>query len=549
MHAPFHSPDLGHSPDQSQSPNQPTPSQIMSRKPLALAMILLSLALTGCGGGESESEAAVSSMADDAPTSEEPVVTEPLSETDQQLLGLVNGLGLAIDPLAGRSLPTIDQPIAILGRALFFSKSLSGQFDTACASCHHPVLGGADQLTFSVGVDALNPDQLGIGRRNKTDEFEVPRNAPTVFNTGLWDTGLFWDSRVESLGKEPGTHGSQSGIRTPDSAFGEADSAAGANLAAAQAKFPVVSEYEMRGETFEEGSDNDTIRTHLAARIGGYGVGSDELENNGWLARFQEAFGINSNAESLITFERIAQAISEYEQSMVFVDNPWQHYLEGDLEALTEQQKRGAILFFSPPQQGGAGCAACHNGPLFSDGQHHTVAFPQFGPGQDDGTVDDLGRERATADTSDRFRFRTPSLLNIAQTAPYGHAGSFDTLERVVRHYLNPPLSVEGFFDQKEWCQLPQFEQRTDCASLFPDSPANSRLALEKLRNEQLARTSRLANIRLNENDVSALVSFLEALTDPCVTNRDCLSPWIAGPEDDADGHLLNAVDGEGQAL
>jgi cytochrome c peroxidase len=512
-------------------------------------MMWLSMALAGCGGEESEPEAALSSMADESQETEAPETTQPLSETDQQLLGLVDDLGLARDPLAGRSLPTIDQPIAQLGRALFFSKSLGGQFDAACASCHHPVLGGADQLTFSVGVDALNPDLLGIGRRNKTDEFEVPRNAPTVFNTGLWDTGLFWDSRVESLGKEPGTHGSQSGIRTPDSAFGEADSAAGANLAAAQARFPVVSEYEMRGETFEDGSDNDTIRDHLAARIGGYGVGSGELENNTWLPRFQEAFGVTSSAESLITFERIAQAISEYEQSMVFVDNPWQRYLGGNVGALTEQQKRGAILFFSPPQAGGAGCAACHNGPLFSDGQHHTVAFPQFGPGQDDGTVDDLGRERVTADPTDRFRFRTPSLLNIAQTAPYGHAGSFDTLERVVRHYLNPPVSVERFFEQAEWCQLPQFEHRTDCSSLFPDSRANSTLAVEKLGQELQAGTSRLGRIRLNDNDVLALVSFLEALTDPCVTNRDCLSPWIAGPEDDADGHLLRAVDGEGQAL
>ncbi|MCG8611135.1 MAG: hypothetical protein MI864_11415, partial [Pseudomonadales bacterium] len=443
-----------------------------------------------------------------------------------------------------------EHPVPQLGMKLFFSKSLGGQFDSACVTCHHPALGGADRLSLSVGVDALDPDLLGPGRQHQNGAPIVPRNAPTIFNTGLWDTGLFFDSRVESIGKEPGTNGMLSGIRTPDSAFFTPDENAGANLAAAQARFPVTSAEEMKSENFESGSDNETIREHLAQRIGGYGPAGDELPANSWLDEFRMAFGSTAPAEDLITFDNIAFALGEYERSMVFDNTPWSRYTAGDLNAINEAAKQGARLFFTPVAQGGAGCGACHNGPLFSDGQHHNVAFPHIGPGKGDGNNDDFGRERETGDPVDRYRFRTPSLLNIATTAPYGRTGVYTSLQQVVRHYVNPQRSVQTLFDRGGACSLPQYRNVDDCELLYPENEANSILALQKLQQERQQGISRFQSPRLDNQQVDQLVAFLESLTDDCVQDRACLSRWIADPESSGpDGNQLNAHDPRGNTL
>lgn len=447
-------------------------------------------------------------------------------------------------------LPDISEDLPQLGMKLFYSQSLGGAFDSACVTCHHPTLGGGDNLSLPVGVGAVSPELLGPGRTHESGLPEVPRNAPTVFNAGLWDTGLFLDSRVESIGKETDTNGSMSGIRTPDSDYLIADLNAGQNLTAAQARFPVTSTEEMKTAEFEPGSDNETIRNHLAARIGDYGIGEGELETNDWLAEFQQALGSTGTAETLVTFDNIALALGEYERSMVFIQSPWREYVDGDLDALTEQEKSGAQLFFTSAEDGGAGCAACHNGKLFSDGRHHNVAFPQAGPGKGDTNDDDFGRERETGNTDHRYQFRTASLLNIAQTAPYGHSGSYQTLEEVVRHYVNPRQAIDDFFDRGGICGVPQFQEVNNCLSLYPNNEDNSALALDKLNSDRQDGSSLFTSPRLNNNEVMALVAFLEALSDPCVTNRECLSDWIpdntnTGP----DGQQLNGVSDSGALL
>lgn len=487
------------------------------------------------------------------PDSEEstPVLATMLDEQLSQMIAQLN-----LNQYPQRDLPDISEALPQLGKKLFFSKGLGGEFDSACVTCHHPALGGADQLSLSVGVDAQNPDLLGRGRFHNQGLPSVPRNAPTVFNAGFWDRGMFHDSRVESLNFVAGSNGASGTIRTPDSEFNNPDINAGLNMTAAQARFPVTSAEEMRGTRFEQGNTNEDIRNHLAARIGDYGEGAGELGDNDWLIEFQQAFANNDSANNLISFDNIAHAIGEYERSMQFVDHPWQNYMDGDLAALNDNQKRGAVLFFNSPQQGGAGCAACHNGQLFSDEQHHVVAFPQIGLGKGDGVngSDDFGRARETGNDNHRYQFRTPSLLNLTVTAPYGHAGSFDSLERVVRHYINPQGSIEGYFQRNEHCQLDQMQDliqagHTSCANLYPDAQANSQRAVNKLNLEQQARTSRLPRIRLNDREVQQLVSFLEALTDPCVEDRDCLSPWIPTRDEAVDNHQLNAINRNGTAL
>jgi cytochrome c peroxidase len=75
---------------------------------------------------------------------------------DNQLSQIITQLNLNQHPQ--RDLPIISEALPQLGKKLFFSKGLGGDFDSACVTCHHPALGGADQLSLSVGVDANNPD-------------------------------------------------------------------------------------------------------------------------------------------------------------------------------------------------------------------------------------------------------------------------------------------------------------------------------------------------------------------------------------------------------
>ena len=211
----------------------------------------------------------------------------------------------------------------------------------------------------------------------------------------------------------------------------------------------------------------------------------------------------SDGVEELVTFDNIAHALGEFERSMVFIDSAWQRYMSGALEAISDDAKEGSLLFFTSVADGGAGCSACHNGPLFSDGGHHTVAFPQAGPGKGDGNNDDFGRERETGDEVHRYQFRTPSLLNIAQTAPYGHTGAYQTLHDVVRHYVNPNTALDDFFDRGGLCGTPQYQVVADCELLYPDNERNSSLALAKLNEERRAGLSLFQSPRLNNTQVN----------------------------------------------
>lgn len=502
--------------------------------------VVAAVVVAGCGGGGGGS-------AEPPPP---PVEPQPLIDT--QLRQLIEALELTGDPSTGRNLPSIDDPLPRLGRKLFFSKSLSGDFDTACASCHHPMLGGSNGLSLPVGPGAEVPDLVGPGRAHP-DGHTMGRNAPTTFNIGMYDSGLFYDSRIESIGKVAGANGAGTGIRTPDTPFNVEDPGAGATLSAAQPRFPVTEPTEMKGYAFEAGSDAATIRDHVAARLGNYGPGAGEIGPNGWLDEFQSAFASDLPAEELITFDNIALAIGEYLRSQVFVDTPWRAYVQGDDAAIGTSAKRGAQLFLRQPPSG-FGCVRCHTGDLFTDELHHTIAFPQVGPGKGDGNRDDFGRERVTGEQFDRYRFRTPGLLNVEATAPFTHSGAFATLQTVVAHYMEPDDAVAAFFDAGGLCSAEQFDGDPDCESRFPKdvAVANTEAALDRLRIEQGddpdGAMPDIGGV-FSEAQASDLVAFLRALTDPCIRDRACLAPWIAEDGDDPDGNQLNAVDGEGRPL
>ena len=456
------------------------------------------------------------------------------ASVDTTLRILLASQHLTGDPTTGRELPNIEEPLAQLGMNLFFTKGLGGDMDSACVTCHHPLLGGGDGLPLSIGVGAAEPDRLGPGRVHPSGYFNVPRNAPTTFNIGLWDRVLFFDGRVESLGKTAGKNGGDGlGIRTPDTRLGVADPNAGDTLAVAQARFPVTSKEEMRGATFEVHRPNRLVREHLASRLANDGPGTGELASNQWLQAFQAVWP-GQDARQSITYENIALALGAYERSQVFVDTPWRAYVQGDDDAIGEPAKRGALLFYRSVEEGGAGCAECHLGDFFTDEKFYALAIPQIGNGKGDGPYgdDDFGRFRETGRPEDLYVFRTPSLLNVEVTGPYGHDGAYATLEDIVRHHLDPAAAVQAYDPA-----------RLDPAAKATHLVLNTHRALDKLAADRKAGRTPLQDVALASSQVEDLVSFLLTLTDPCVKSPSCLAPWI--PDDltgDPDGLRLRAV-------
>ena len=463
------------------------------------------------------------------------------------------GLDAALAPFAEdlaideRLLPAAaSQALIDLGTELFFSKALSGNFDTACASCHHPFLGGADGLSLPVGESVVDPDLVGPGRRHdahasrdrKADGApNLPRHSPTVFNSGLLRETLFTDGRLFVLDGYPGADRAGPSQRTPDSIFAQADPNAGLNLLATQARFPVISPQEMAGFGMLAGATNDAVREALAARLKEH---AQTDAGAGWVPLFAAAFAPSGarSAVDAITFENIQRALSAYQSSKLTVEAPWFDYVRGDEYALTPEQKTGARLFFAPPEDGGAGCAGCHAPPLFTDESFHNIALPQFGRGiQADGA--DFGRRHVTQVEADRYGFRTPSLLNAAVTGPYGHTGAFLTLERMIAHHFDPAGSIARFdFGFADNPQLAPFAAHYAASARLTDE------ALTALEEAQKAGTSMLPrDLPLGKEDIRALAAFLESLTDPCMADRACLSRWLPkGPAPDK--HRLEATFG-----
>ena len=147
------------------------------------------------------------------------------------------------------------------------------------------------------------------------------------------------------------------------------------------------------------------------------------------LPGYPEAFAA-AFADGAITPERIGRALEAFELTLTSFDSRFDRAVRGG-PPFTEEEKRGFLLFvteFDPRTgQRGADCFHCHGVPLFTDHQFHNNGL--------DAEPADRGRERATGRAADRGRFMTPSLRNVAKTAPYMHDGRFATLEEVVRHY------------------------------------------------------------------------------------------------------------------
>jgi cytochrome c peroxidase len=203
------------------------------------------------------------------------------------------------------------------------------------------------------------------------------------------------------------------------------------------------------------------------------------------------------------------KAVAAFESQLVSRNAPFDQYIAGDEGAISEQAKRGLRLFV-----GKAACVNCHSGPFFSDQLFHNIGVAQTGPNvpaTDQGRIDGIKEPPKSPcrpngpfsddpsvdwldnlvqdDEADRGAFRTASLRNVANSAPYMHAGQLATLRDVLEYY-NKGGDITGFSGVK---------------------------------------SSRMRPLGLTESDIDALLAFLDTLTGEPIPSELTTSPMLPG--------------------
>lgn len=421
-------------------------------------------------------------------------ISEPPAELtlDVQLRQTIGGWGtVPILPVAPQNAALVE-----LGRSLFFDKILSGNRDVACATCHDPLAHATDALSLPVGAGGTGTGAarvLGAGRQF------VPRNAPSLLNQGLGFFYLFWDGSVNEEGGA-GRFRTPAGVPLPGGLT---------NLLAAQAMLPVLNRAEMRGlpgDVDGAGTPNELGQLADTAAPEIWAAAMRRLlAVREYQAKFGAAFpGVPATA---LGFQHAANAIAAFEtEAFTRSNSPFDRFLTGDDRAMTDEEKRGALLFF-----GKARCSSCHFGPLLGGQSFANVGVPQIGPGVGKAAPLDIGRGEELPQVSPyRFAFRVQPLRNVELTAPYMHDGAYPTLEAVVRHYNNAD-SAQRNYDPSHLAPAVR--------AMYHGDPATIAAVLETL-------DGRLRDpLRLTDIEQRQVVAFLESLTDPTARNLSAVVP------------------------
>jgi cytochrome c peroxidase len=348
-----------------------------------------------------------------------------------------------------------------LGRALFWDEQLSTLDTMACATCHLPEAGGADPRTLqdlegstyigwdrtlgteddthsSLGISG-HGSHLGLTFRKQTElgpQLTI-RNTPMVFDSAYAPI-LLVDGKATPEFIDPTT--------------GQMISPTGAALES-QAIIPFSDQKEM--SFFERpvpdviadvrASEPLAIAENVPADLASW------IADRSYEELFEEAFGSPG-----VDIVRVAQAVASYERTLVTHDAiPFDAYLDGDIDALTPTERAGHAVFLEK------GCADCHPGAIMSDHEFRNIGL--------DSIYDDVGRQFITGDPADHGRFRTPTLRNLALTAPYFHDGSALSIEEAIEffdlggvHYApnKDPLMVPLGMTVLEKAQLAAFLDR-----------------------------------------------------------------------------------------
>jgi cytochrome c peroxidase len=277
-----------------------------------------------------------------------------------------------------------------LGRQLYFDPRLSADVSIACAGCHDPDEGYAKHTQFGVGLR----NQMG------------GRNSPVSYNRIL-STRQFWDGRAESLEEQ-----AVGPIANPIE-MGNTHDACVACLAG-------IPGYKMQFEKVFGKLDIDTVGQAIASFERAIVTGASPYDYNERLRPLEKL-----DPEDLKDDPELK---AKYDQALA----------DSKLHPMSDSAKRGRELFFGEK----ANCTACHVGANLSDEKYHNL-----GVGMDK-EAPDPGRVEYSKDQQDRGAFKTPTIRNVALSAPYMHDGSQKTLEEVVEWYAkgghaNPTLDAK----------------------------------------------------------------------------------------------------------
>jgi cytochrome c peroxidase len=359
----------------------------------------------------------------------------------------------------------IDRRLVEIGRMLWFDTIHSLHADNTCGGCHSPTNGFGDSQPMAIGVQ--NNGVVGPHRTGPRNQ----RRSPLVINTALYPA-LMWNGRFSSLSGD--AFDNSRGFRFPspegDERFSQGNDVSHGltHLLQAQAHMPPTELIEVAGFTgtcagavpdatlgpafcqFDDGlgesvpapdpvthSRNEPIRQKALALLNG---------SPAYRQLFGEVFP-EVKQGTAIDFFMFGKAIAEFEFTLVFADAPLDQFARGNTTAMSPSEKRGALLFF-----GSAGCVSCHavggaSNEMFSDFAEHVIGVPQiaplFGAGTSNvlfdgqGADEDFGLEQITGNRSDRYKFRTAPLRNLAVSPGYFHNGAFTNLTDAIRFHLN----------------------------------------------------------------------------------------------------------------
>lgn len=409
---------------------------------------------------------------------------------------------------AYRVAPMQPRPVSLgpkeqLGQALFFDPIVSGPRAISCGTCHVRSKGAGDGLPAAVGLGARGVSDERLASK---DAFIVPRNALPFFNRGRSEfRAFFWDGRVQL--------GSQGRFETP---MGENLPKGFDSLLAAAAVFPPAEPDEMLGRSEERkrnagkyhqelvedtgAESNDfqqrtlVVFDRLVVRLVGVAGKPATSTQEKYRQLFAAAYpGVASDSIRIV---HVGNALAAYIGAAFELQAaPWDQYVAGNVSAISNEQKRGALVFF-----GKGRCAVCHSGTQFSDFAFHGLAVPQLSVGKH-GAFLDYGRAAATSRGVDRFKFRTPPLRNVSTTGPWGHNGAFTSLPQIIEHHFNPVPAL--FRAQQSHPETVQHAGRL----LAQRSPLLGEIS------------------PLSADEVRTLVAFLQALTSPTVMTDDQALP------------------------
>ncbi len=491
-----------------------------SHSAVLLPLVITAVLFVGCKASD---QSPTTSTRTDAGTSEQ--------GSDAELVALLNKhnfTGRVEETLTKRLGRPINEPLAEVGRLLFFDRVLSIHSDTEtkgttgnpCSGCHAPNAAMADTQSIAVGVDPLGV--VGKSRKGPRNQ----RRSPTVINTAFYPK-LMWEAKFLSNSGDP--FDNSQGFDLQLEKF-EPNDPTVKHLLVAQAHMPPTELPEMAGFGRELAETLTAMNLAAAAKpmVEGQASAQDadvaslmavfsnrqpfsnqaklvqsfgndaavpcKKEESQFRHRHGQEIPVHDAAHSIrqlviddvnkvpeyvnlfaaifddvkksgkVEFIHVAQALAEFEMKLTFANAPIDEYARGDRTAMTDAQKRGAVLFFRDNS-----CVSCHavsgkSNEMFSDFQNRRIGVPQIAPIYRDGYGNfmfeqsdvivgqcdqDPGVMLTNGDPESAYKFRTSPLRNVGAQPTFFHNGAYTRLEDAIKHHTDVVTSVKNYDAKK----------------------------------------------------------------------------------------------------